>query len=49
MKKPRFGSKAVFINSERNSRKTPPPSIPASSNPMLLIICTRKRGRTSGS
>lgn len=49
MKNPRFGSKEVFISSDKNSRKTPPPSIPTSSKPILLIICTRKRARKSGS
>ncbi len=38
IKKPLFGSNAVLISSDRNSRNTPPPSIPTSSRPMLLII-----------
>lgn len=42
-KKPRMGSKPVSRSSRMNSRKTPPPSIPASSRPCSFIIstCTR--------
>lgn len=49
MKNPLFGSKAVLMSSDKNSRNTPPPSMPTSSNPTLFIIWTRIRGRKSGS
>ena len=49
MKKPLLGSKAVLISSDKNSRKTPPPSMPASSKPKDETNCTRNFKRKSDS